>query len=122
MQCESAAAAVASLVAGEVPSSRSQAQHVDQCLRCQAEVVRGRRVRRSLRELRTAMVSPDPALLSDLLLAVSRAAADEAQRSKGRARRLVYLAAAATAAGGAAGGIAVAALRRRPGRHLIAAG
>lgn len=121
MQCDSAAAAVASLVAGEDPSSRRQAQHVATCLRCQAEVARGRRVRRSLGELRNAMVHPDPELLSGLLLAVSRAAAEEADRSRSRARRLVYLAAAATAAGGAAGGIAIAAVKRRHGGQLIAA-
>ncbi|MCP3935004.1 MAG: hypothetical protein GY708_06500 [Actinomycetia bacterium] len=124
VQCESAVAAVASLATGEEPSNRRQAQHVSECLRCQAAVARDRRLRRSLRQLRGAMIRPNPELLSELLLAISEAAADEASRSRSRTKRLVYMAAAGTAAGGAAaGGIAVAiAMHRHRSTFTAAAG
>jgi hypothetical protein len=114
VQCEQAVPAVASLVACESPASKRQEQHVAECLRCQATIARDRRLRRSLADLKDAIATPRPELLPELLLAVHDAAAEEAERSTGHTRRIVYLSGAAAAAtAAAAGGIALALASRR---------
>ena len=93
--------------------------HVESCLRCQAEAVHYRRLRRGLRGLRTDLVEPAPALLSDLLTAVAEGTERRAARSRRNGRRVAYVSGiAATAAG--VGGVLVLASRTR--RRLPLAG
>ncbi len=105
MRCEEAAPAVASLADGLEPSRPAQAAHVESCLRCQAEVVRDRRMSRALAELRAEVLEPDPDLLCTVLDAV-----DEFVEHRAALRaRLAYLLGGAAAT---AGTIAVMLVRR----------
>jgi uncharacterized protein YjiS (DUF1127 family) len=90
------------------PVQRRARRHVEQCLRCQAELVRYRRQRRALASLRAEVVRPPDDLLDDLVVDV------DTLRSIGRERRrAAYVGglAAATAAG--VGGVLVLATRSR---------
>ncbi len=105
MRCEEAAPAVASLADGLEPSRPAQAAHVESCLRCQAEVVRDRRMSRALADLRAEVLEPDPDLLCTVLDAV-----DEFVEHRAALRaRLAYLLGGAAAT---AGTIAVMLVRR----------
>ena len=97
-------------MAGETALDARSARHVSQCLRCQAEIVRYRRMLRTLHDLRGDPPRPPSTVLADTMSALG---ADEPAR-----RRLVELAMLAAVAGGAAGGAGVvvwATRRRRPG-------
>ena len=52
---------------------RAGRAHVEQCLRCQAELVQHRRVLRAMRSLRHEVLEPAPGLLPDLLAALEEA-------------------------------------------------
>ena len=83
------------------------AQHVAQCLRCQAEAVQYRRLLRDLGSMRHQLVAPDARLLDEILAGVRPLA--EVTRLHRKARRKAVIggfAAAATA--GAAGAIVIA--------------
>src|SRR5690606_9519834 len=88
--------------------------HVEQCLRCQAELVQYRKLFRALRAMRTEVLEPAPGLLPELLAGREEAAERRALRSLLRGRRAAYVGgiAAATAAG-AAGAIVLATRVRR---------
>jgi hypothetical protein len=89
------------------PVQRRARRHVEQCLRCQAELVRYRRQRRALASLRAEVVRPPDDLLDGLVV-------DVGTRRGGRERRrAAYVGglAAATAAG--VGGVLVLATRSR---------
>lgn len=90
----------------------ADAAHLAQCLRCQAELARFRRLARVLGGLRDQPVPTDPDLLADLLEGLDSAAERRARtrRTGRRAASFVGLA-AATAAG--VGGVLVLATRRR---------
>ncbi len=113
MQCKDAIAAVSSLAADETPHRQRQAEHVATCLRCQAGVVRDRRVRKALATLRSARVAqerPNPKMLAGLLSTLDDIA-ERADKQAERARLAAYVGGAA-AAGGLV--IALAAGRLRP--------
>jgi hypothetical protein len=103
MRCEeldsdlSAAADGSRLLGGE------QREHVEQCLRCQAELVQYRKLLRAMRAMRTEVLDPAPGMLADLLANLSEAGERRAVRSLITGRRGAYLGglAAATAAGAA---------------------
>jgi len=99
---------------------RAARLHVEQCLRCQAELVQYRRLLRALRTLRSEVLEPAPGLLSDILATVEQAGERHAVRSLLSGRRAAYLGglAAATAAGAA--GAIVLASRTRRGRLRLA--
>jgi hypothetical protein len=88
--------------------------HVEQCLRCQAELVQYRKLLRALRAMRTEVLEPAPGLLPEVLAGLEEAAERGALRSLLRGRRVAYVGgiAAATAAG-AAGAIVLATRARR---------
>ncbi|MHB1535233.1 MAG: hypothetical protein ACYC1D_11630 [Acidimicrobiales bacterium] len=93
---------------------RSRA-HVEQCLRCQAEVAGYRRMLRTLRELRcSGLRTPAPERISELLAALEAVGEEGATRLLA-GWRIVYVggAAMATAAAGAAAGVLVWRTRRR---------
>ena len=91
-------------------------QHVETCLRCQAELARYRRLLRALQLLRTRYLEPAPGLLAQTLASLEEAGEQRAVRSIVTGRRLAYAGAiggAAVAAGAAATVVLVARSRRR---------
>lgn len=104
MRCEQAAAALPGVADGTAALDLRQRRHVEQCLRCQAELAQYKRLLRTLRSLRHEVVEPTPGLLGEVLGALEQAGERQAVRSALSGRRAAYLggiAAAATAAGAA---------------------
>jgi hypothetical protein len=108
------------LLAGAVDGSsvldRRSAQHVESCLRCQAEVAQYRRLLRSLRQLRD-----DPVLVPGDLAALIVARLDGMTAGSPWARRAAYAGAVAATAAGAAGAIVLVATRNRRLRQVAVA-
>lgn len=101
MRCEDVAALIPALVDGpSEDATLAVTEHVESCLRCQAELARYRRLLRTLQLLRTRYVDPAPGLLGETLAALEDAAERRAIRSILSGRRLAYA--------GAIGGTAVA--------------
>ena len=96
--------------------SEVDAAHVAQCLRCQAEMARFRRIARTMASFREIPVAADPAVLDTVLDTIlegldSAAERRERHRIAGRRAASIVGLAAATAAG--VGGVLVLATRRR---------
>lgn len=91
--------------------------HVRQCLRCQAELARSRRLARSLHALHQDVVVPSASLLPAILATIETlpTADPDTGADSSRVRRVVTIGgiAAATAAGAAAGAIVLATRSRR---------
>ena len=119
VSCAEVADHLAAAVDGPAPLRSSARRHVETCLRCPAELVQYRKLRRELAALRHEVVAPEPDLLPGLLAALELGEAERLARVRGRGRRVAYvggIAAAATAAG--AGAAIVLATRTR--RRLVA--
>src|ERR1700736_6628521 len=65
-------------------------QHIESCLRCQAELARYRRMLRGLQLLRTQFLEPAPGLLTATLAAIEEASERRAIHSLLTGRRLAY--------------------------------
>ncbi len=89
-------------------------RHVEQCLQCQADLARYRRLLRALHTLRSQVADPPPGLVGDILAALEEAGERRAVLAVLQGRRAAYIGgiAAATAAG-AAGAIVLATRNRR---------
>ena len=109
MRCEDLADALSATADGSVLLGRSERRHVEQCLRCQAELVQYRKVLRAMRSMRTDVLEPAPGLLAEVLANLEAAGERRAIRSMIQGHKAAYLGglAAATAAG-AAGAIVFA--------------
>ena len=85
-------------------------EHVEACLRCQAELVQYRRLLKALRQLRTEVLEPAPGTLTGILASLEAAGERGAIRSLLSGRRAAYVGgiAVATAAAGAAGALVLA--------------
>jgi len=90
MRCDEAALLLPSLIDGVDSSNAIVNSHVEHCLRCQAELARYRKLKRSLELLRTRYVEPTPGLLGETLAALTDVAEKGAIRSLVTARRLAY--------------------------------
>ena len=112
--CEALRPVLAGVIDGSAKLDRAERRHVDQCLRCQAEVAQYRRLLRAMHNLRVDVLEPSPGLLADLLSSLEEAGERQAVRSLLSGRRAAYLGgiAAATAAG-AAGAMVFASRSRR---------
>jgi hypothetical protein len=95
-------------------------QHVEACLRCQAELVQYRKLLRSLHTLRTEVLEPAPGTLTAILASLEAAGERGAIRSMLSGRRAAYVGgiAVATAAAGAAGALVLASRARRKGLRI----
>ena len=116
MRCDELSHQLAEVAEGSVVLPRAARRHVEQCLRCQAELVQYRRLLRTLRQLRTDVLEPAPGLLTDILANIEAAGERRAIRSLVRGRRAAYvggIAAAATAASAAGAIVLVSRARRR---------
>jgi len=88
--------------------------HVATCLRCQAEVARYRRLRRTMRGLGQLSIEPGPEVLPAILASLQRADGRRTTPYPGTGRRTVYVGGVAVATAGAAAGMLVWVTRRRP--------
>lgn len=120
MRCDELTLQLAEVAEGSATLPRSQQRHVEQCLRCQAELVQYRKILRAMRAMRTQVLEPSPGLVADILAHIEEAGERTAIRSIISNHKVAYLGglAAATAAG-AAGAILVAS-RSRKGRVRLA--
>ena len=116
MRCDEVARILPEAVEGGAAVELSVQRHIEQCLRCQAELARYRRMLRGLQLLRTRYLEPTPGLLAQTLAAIEEAGERQAVRSILSGRRLAYAGAiggAAVAAGTAATVMIVHRARRR---------
>lgn len=118
LTCVEVAEVLPGLVDGRTSRHRREdrlvARHLDQCLRCQAEISGYRRLLKALHALRTEVLEPPGGALTGVLAGLAAEAERRAGRALLRGHRVVYLSAvgvAATAAG--AGAAAVLVTRRR---------
>lgn len=113
MRCEAVADDLAGVADGTAVLDPRAREHVEQCLRCQADLVHHRRILRVMRSMRTELLEPAPGLLPEVLAALEEAGERHAIRLLLSGRRVAYLGgiAAATAAG--AGAIVLATRSRR---------
>ena len=95
-------------------------RHVETCLRCQAELVRYRRLLRTLRTLRTDLFDPGPGLVADVLASLEDAGERHLLRSLLSGHRVAYVGGLAVATAGAAGALVIASRSR--GRRVPLAG
>ena len=114
MRCEDVADRLSLVADGSLRLDGAARRHVEECLRCQAEIVQYRKLLRSLRAMRTEVLEPAPGLVTDILAALEEAGEKHAIRSMLSGRRVAYVGgiAAATAAG-AAGAFVLASISRR---------
>ena len=119
MQCDELNDVLPRAAEGSVLLDRSARQHVERCLRCQAELVQYRRL---LRTLRTEVLEPAPGLLPEILATLEEAGERHAIRSLLSGRRVAYLGGIAAATGAAAAGAIVLASRSRRSRTVKLAG
>lgn len=117
MRCDRLSAKLADASLDGSVLDESATAHVRQCLRCQAEVARSRRLARSLHALHHDVVVPSANLLPAILATIGTQSMVEADPGpdSSRVRRVVTISgiAAATAAGAAAGAIVLATRSRR---------
>jgi hypothetical protein len=120
VQCDDIAELLPGIVDGGQVADRRIQTHVESCLRCQAELVKYRKLLKALHLLRTEVLEPAPGLLSDILAGLEAAGERRAVRSMLNGRTAAYAGgiAAATAAG-AVGAILLA--HRVRGRKLTLA-
>ncbi|QGG93839.1 hypothetical protein [Actinomarinicola tropica] len=114
MRCEAVADDLAGVADGSAILDQRERRHVEQCLRCQADLVHHRRILRAMRAMRTEVLEPSPGLLPEVLALIEHAGERQAIRVLLSGRRVAYiggLAAAATAAG--AGALVLASRHRR---------
>jgi hypothetical protein len=113
--CRQAASELPAVAAGEASTSARAANHIAECLRCQAELAAYRRIMRHLRALRHDDVPAPPGALAAVLAALEAAELSD-HATTNRVLRVAYVGGltVATAAAGAAG-VLVWMSRRRTG-------
>lgn len=111
-ECDAVGGLLPAWVAGEADLDKRARDHLAQCLRCQADVARYRRMLRTLHALRPQGDQPSPELLSDII-----AGLDGQRRARWSPAPWVAIGVTAAAAAGAAGaaGVLLWSARRRPG-------
>lgn len=118
MRCDEVASLLPSLIDGVDTANVDADLHVASCLKCQAELARYRKLKRSLEQLRTRYVEPTPGLLGETLAALTDAAEKGALRSMVTTRRLAYAGAITGTAAAATAAVLIARARRRAGVSL----
>lgn len=114
MRCEELSEDLSAAADGSTLLLADQRQHVETCLRCQADLIQYKKLLRTMRTMRTEVLEPAPGLLADVLANVAEAGERRAIRSMLGGHKAAYLGglAAATAAG-AAGAIVFASRARK---------
>ena len=113
MRCELVAERLPAAVDEPGALDAEQAEHVEQCLRCQAELVQYRRLRRTMGAMATER-PPRAGRPAPTSWSASTTPSPDGRASAASGKRAAYLGglAAATAAG--VGGVLVLTTRRRP--------
>jgi hypothetical protein len=93
-------------------------QHIQSCLRCQAELARYRRMLRGLQLLRTQFLEPAPGLLGQTLAVIGEAGEQHAIRSLLSKRRIAYAGAIGGTIAAAGAAAALVAVHRRRAQVL----
>ena len=122
MQCDDLSEVLPRAAEGSMLLDRPSREHVERCLRCQAELVQYRRLLKTLRALRTEVLEPTPGLLPEILATLEEVGERHAIRSLLSGRRVAYLGGIAAATGAAAAGAIVLASRSRRSRTVKLAG
>ncbi len=116
MRCDEIALLLPAIVDGEERAALPVQHHVEECLRCQAELARYRRMLRGLQLMRTQFLEPSPGVLAETLAAIGAASERRAIHSVMTGRRVAYAGAvggAVAAAGATAAAVLVHRARRR---------
>jgi hypothetical protein len=92
-QCEQIATLLPGLMDDRSAAPAAVLDHVEACLRCQAELARYRRMLRLLGELRTVDCDLPSGLVGEILRSVERVARRRAVRSALSQRRVAYISA-----------------------------
>jgi len=110
VSCDAVAELLPQVVEHGGSVDRPVLEHVEGCLRCQAELVQYRKLLKALRQLRTEVLEPAPGTLTSILANLEAAGERGAIRSLLTGRRAAYVGgiAVATAAAGAAGALVLA--------------
>lgn len=111
--CESVSEILPHLVDTGVEVDSRVITHVDNCLRCQAEMVQYRKLLRTLHQLRTEVIEPAPGLVADVLAHVAAAGERRAIRSILTGRNAAYAGGIAAATAATAVGAIIFANRAR---------
>jgi hypothetical protein len=99
ISCTEIALVLPSILDGESPAEESVVEHVSECLRCQCELAKYRKLLRLLNQLRAVHVEPPPGTVVDILGAIEQAAQRRVVRSVLTRRRLAYAGALAAPVG-----------------------
>ena len=116
MRCDEIALLLPAIVDGGERAALPVQHHVEECLRCQAELARYRRMLRGLQLMRTQFLEPAPGVLSQTLAAIGAASERRAIHSVLTGRRVAYVGAvggAVAAAGATATAVLIHRARRR---------
>ena len=116
MLCDHVADLLADAAKGDTVLPSEERSHVEQCLRCQAEVVQYRKLLRALRTMRTEILEPAPGLLAEVLVGLEVAGERHALRSALHGKKVAYIGGIAAAATAAAAGGAIVLVRTRSRR------
>ncbi len=111
VDCATASDLLPALAAGDAEVGERIERHVATCLRCQADLARYRRLRRTMRGFGDAAVAPGPDVLPSILASLERAGRTSPLAVG--SRRTVYVGGVAMATAGAAAGVLVWVTRRR---------
>jgi hypothetical protein len=111
-----------SLVDGVDASNIAAERHIQECLRCQTDLVRYRKLLRGLEALRTRYIEPTPGLLGETLAVLTDAAERNAVRTLVTGRRLAYAGAIGGTVATAATAVLITWARRRAAPRFGIAG
>jgi hypothetical protein len=98
VSCTEVARVLPSILDGGFAAEEVVVEHVAECLRCQSELAKYRKLLRLLNQLRATRIEPPPGAVAEVLNALEQAAQRRVIRSVLAGRRLVYAGAVAAPA------------------------
>ena len=120
MRCDELSHELAEVAGGSVVLTRAARRHVEQCLRCQAELVQYRKILRALRSMRTEVLEPAPGLVTEILAHIEEAGERQAIRSILGDHKIAYIGGIAAATAATATGAIIVAVKSRRSRVRLA--
>jgi predicted anti-sigma-YlaC factor YlaD len=90
VSCADVALALPEILDGGPAADEAVVEHVGECLSCQAELAKYRKLLRLLNQLSVSEIEPPPGLVADVLGALGRSARRRMIRSLLTGRRLAY--------------------------------